>query len=249
MIRYLWGVFVVCSLSVGALSAQERAFDIHLVKVNVLPLVAQSYSLSYETFISNRVSIGTSVNYKPSGGFPLRAKVENYYTDTDIRVSNTQVGQLAITPEVRFYLLSSSSLRGFYISSFLQYANYRLQAQVDYIGGEYAASPSEFDFRGKMDTYSFGVALGYQWRLSNKFYLDWQMIGPHFGVNKGNFGGSNRNNKPLNEVQQEKLINKPDEFYIPLVKVDVDANSSQIDVRTSGYWASMRLGLSVGYRF
>src|SRR5690606_3239247 len=125
---------------------------------------------------------------------------------------------------------------------------YGLESKIDYIGSGSPTSPM-FDLDGGMNTYTVGASLGYQWKFGNRFYLDWQIVAPHFGINRGKFTGENTNNVHLNESQQRVIRNKPNEFDIPLVKLDIRATGDQIEAQTKGLWAGARLMLSVGYGF
>ncbi|WP_262507285.1 DUF3575 domain-containing protein [Sphingobacterium populi] len=232
-----------------SVQAQQKLFDTHLFKVNLLPIALRSYNISYETTISDHWSFALGVNVRPSQGVPFQSEVERYYTDNDVRLSNLMVSQYSIVPEFRYYFTPSSALRGFYLGTYFQYANFGVDMQIDYTGRGNGVNPSEFDFKGPIHTYTAGASIGRQWRFGKAFYLDWTILGASFGINSGNIVGINRNNRPLDDYEQQVFINKPNEFDIPLANVRVDAESDQISIRTNGLWAGARFGLSIGYRF
>lgn len=230
-------------------SAQDRPFDVNLIKFNVLTAPIGTYHISYETTLNSNWSFGISTNIRPKNSFPFRDRIDRYYSDQDITVSGTEISQFSLIPELRYYPAFSSDLRGFYIAYYLQYSRYGISSHVDYIGRGNANTPSKFNFDGTIHTYTLGASVGYQWRLTDRFYLDWQIVGPNFGINKGEIVGLNTNNKPLNEFEQQDIQNKPNEFDIPLAQVKVEASGQQIDVKTKGMIAGVRLGLSIGFKF
>src|SRR5690606_38402039 len=126
------GVVLILQILHSNGKAQERPFETNIVKLNMLPLFIKSYNVSYETNLNQDWSVGIHLNWRPKNDFPYRSKVESYYTDNDIRVRNTSVSQYAITPEFRYYFANGSNMRGFYFSSFFQYARYTGETTVDF---------------------------------------------------------------------------------------------------------------------
>ncbi len=239
--------FFFC-LGVSGVRGQERLFDTQVIKVNVLPLAIRSYGIGYETTWSDRWSTSLAVNYRPGNSFPRRSDMEGYYSDTDIHVHQTEISHLSVTPEVRRYFALGSGLRGFYLGMFLQYASFGYNGRIDYVGGA-ASNFSNFSFRGGVNAFTAGASIGRQWRFGKSVYLDWQMIAPNFGINRGTINGTRVEGNSLDHIGIIVLENKPSEFEIPLVNLDVDAGSDNIRVHTRGAWAGLRMWLALGYRF
>lgn len=246
--RRLLGFLLFSCFSLSVIG-QERLFDMHIVRLNALPLAIGSYNVSYETPFRSQWSAVMSANFRPMGNIPFEKRVSNYYTDNEVRFNTIKGSNFSITPEIRYYFLPSSALRGFYFGTFMQYAQYGLDIQLDYVGGKYKHNPSKFDLDGTINTVTVGAAVGHQWRISELFYLDWQIIGPNFGLNKGHAQAVNTNGRPLDSGQEQDIHDKFKEFNIPMLDLDIQTSSTQVDIKTCGAWAGARIGLSFGYRF
>ena len=64
----------------------------------------------------------------------------------------------------------------------------RLQSFPDdfyFEGGQTAA----FNMEGNIKSSTFGLLLGAQWKLGKNLWLDWQILGPHYGSANGTITG------------------------------------------------------------
>ncbi|WP_166332550.1 DUF3575 domain-containing protein [Sphingobacterium chungjuense] len=227
---------------------QDRLFKTQVLKVNLLPLGVRSYNVGYETTWSDQWSVSIAFGLRPQNSFPFREDIEGYYSDQDIKMHQTKLYHLSVTPELRRYFSIVSGLRGFYVGMFLQYARFGYNGRIDYVGGA-AANSSDFMFDGGINTLTAGASVGRQWRFGQAVYLDWQIFAPSFGLNKGLITGTRIGGNPLDHVGISVLENKPNEFNTPLVDVDVDARPDEVLLNTRGAWAGLRMWLSLGYRF
>lgn len=246
-------LYIACIVSLLCFSVfrgygQDRLFETQLIKVNVLPLGARSFGVSYETSWNEQWSASLSFSARPSNDFPFKNELERYYSDQDIEFVNTQISHFSITPEVRKYLSTSGGLRGFYLGMFLQYARFGYKGNINYVGGG-NNNPSQFAFDGGINTVTAGASIGRQWRFGQSLYLDWQILAPSFGFNVGKIQGNRIGGRALDPVSIRVIENKPNEFHTPLVDVNVDAESDRIKVNTNGAWAGLRVWLAFGYRF
>lgn len=228
---------------------QTRLFDYNAVKVNVLSIPLRGVNVMYETSFGERTTMTLGINSRSMSKTPFSSRIESYYTDGDISLSNPRMSHFSITPEFKYFVLSSSDFQGFYVGAFYQYAQYDAQLGMNYIGGGNAGNPASFAFDGAVKTHSLGISFGHQWRLGNAFYIDWLIAGPLFGLNKGSAIGVNTNGRLLDRAEQYEVKRKLNEFYLPLVDVEFTTSASTIDMKTSGYWTGVRTALSLGYRF
>lgn len=92
---------------------------------------------------------------------------------------------------------------------------------------------------------SGGLAFGAQWRLANNFYLDWMIMGPHFGSAKGTLEGK----RALNPDEQTTIKKALGDLDIPVVDLEYEVNDNGAKLKLDGPWAGIRAVIGVGYRF
>jgi hypothetical protein len=214
-----------------------------LLKVNLLSLPIRNFSLAYEYKIGRKVTAGLGVRVMPKGGLPMRSSISNLIDDPDAdrQLDNFKTGNVAFTPEIRFYM-GKQAMRGFYLAPFARISSYT------------AEMPFEFDVNnttqimplsGKLNTFTGGLLLGAQWKLGGKVYLDWWMLGPQYGSSDGTLDGK----RALNLQEQQELRNQLQDIEIPFAETTttVDANGARLDIK--GPWAGLRAGLCLGIRF
>ncbi len=87
--------------------------------------------------------------------------------------------------------------------------------------------------------------LGSQWKLKKYLYLDWWILGPHYGASKGSIVGK----QSLSPSEQSSLKTELDQIDIPILKTTntVDANGATVFFK--GPWGGVRGGLCLGFRF
>lgn len=239
--------FSLSILLSGLAQAQEETSDLErksMVKLNVIPLTIGSFSADYEYLISTRTTIGTNLTFMPKRSIPMLGSFESTIDDEAVsnQLENAKIGTFSISPQAKFYL-GKDVYRGFYIAPFFRYASHSIQLPVNYY---YNGQNETVVIDGKINTFSGGIAFGAQWKLSEKFYLDWTIIGPLYGSHNGTLSG----NKNLNQEEITEIENALNDFdEIPFIKHSHEVNSQGVKVKTKGPWAGLRIGISVGYRF
>lgn len=215
----------------------------NLVKINAMALAMGNVSLQYERLITPKFTIGASVNMMSERGLPFSSKIEDFVDDktTAAQLQGIRISSFSITPEARFYF-GKESFKGFYIAPFVRYASYDLTFPVDY---EYEGHELQMDVAGKLNAISGGFAVGAQWKLTKNLYLDWMIVGPHFGSVKGDLTGQ----KSLNEYEQIAINKALTDLDIPFYEYTYEVNENGTKIKVDGPWAGMRASLSVGYRF
>ena len=199
-------------------SAQKK--DDNIIKINVPALFFKNFSFQYERTVGKKQSFAVAVRYRPEGSIPFQSTVESIVDDNSIRVDLAKIGNFGITPEYRFYLGKKGALHGFYIGPFVSYNNYNGNVPVNYNDYVNNASVEKTAvFKGGVNTFTAGFQLGAQWKLSNKVSLDWWIVGPNYGISKGDFDF----NGSLNDVEQISMdfeLNKIKET-VPLIKIGI----------------------------
>lgn len=215
----------------------------NLVKLNALALTTGNISVQYERLIKPKFSIGASVNIMPERGLPFSSKLEDFVDDqtTVAQLKGISISSFSITPEARFYF-GKDSFKGFYIAPFARYGSYSLTFPVNY---EYEGHEFQMNVSGKLSSISAGVAFGAQWQVAKNVYLDWMIIGPHYGNVKGDLSGS----KVLNEYEQQAINKSLSDLDIPLYEYSYEVNNNGAKIKLDGPWAGLRTSLAIGYRF
>lgn len=225
-------------------SKQESTVDGNsLLKINMLSLPLRNFSFSYEYKIAPKTTLGMGFRFMPKGGLPLQSSIANVIDDpnTEKQLDQFKTGNIAFTPEVRFYL-GKEAMRGFYIAPFARYSSYTASLPFEFdVNGTAQTMP----LSGNLNTLTGGLLIGAQWKLGGKLYLDWWMLGPQYGTAKGTLDGT----KSLNLQEQQALRDELQKLEIPFAETTttVDGNGAKLDIK--GPWAGLRAGLSLGVRF
>jgi hypothetical protein len=242
-------LFILFFLATQHISAQEiqndasQKIDKNIAKFN---LIGFSINGQYERILSKRVSIAISYRVLPSGKFLFRG----LFPTTDPRaresLNNLIVSNSAITPEVRFYLGKKGFGQGFYLAPFFRSAKFGGNG----IGIDFTLDNGQtatFNMEGNVKANTFGLLIGAQWKLGRNLWLDWQIIGPHYGSGNGNVTGIS--NISLSPTERINLENALRDISIPFIKQNVSVSPNQAIVNLNGPWAGLRTGLSLGFDF
>lgn len=214
-----------------------------LLKVNLLSLPLRNFSLAYEYKIGRKVTAGLGVRVMPKGGLPLQSAISNAIDNPDAerQLDNFKTGNVAFTPEVRFYM-GKQAMRGFYLAPFARISSYTAEMPFEF---DVNNTTQTMPLSGKLNTFTGGLLIGAQWKLGGKVYLDWWMLGPQYGSSNGLLDGK----RALNSQEQQELRNQLQDIEIPFAETTttVDSNGARLDIK--GPWAGLRAGLCLGVRF
>ena len=231
----------------AAAPAQEKN---NLLKINVPALFFKNISLQYERKTSRKNSFVLAVRYRPSSNIPFQKTVENIIDDASVKVGLFKVGNFGITPEYRFYLGKKGAFHGFYIGPFISYNHYQGDVPINY--SDYVNNTSvekTATFLGSTNSFTVGFQLGAQWKLSDKIYLDWWILGPNYGVGNGDFNFVGSLNG-FEQVSMQYEIDKLKETLPIKVIKSKTVTENGATFKVEGPWAGIRaFGLNLGYRF
>lgn len=215
----------------------------NMVKLNLLALTAGNISLQYERLITPKTTVGATVNMMPSKGLPFSSSVESFVDDqtTSAQLKQISISSFSVTPEIRFYL-GKEGYKGFYIAPFVRYGKYNVDLPVNY---DYEGKEENIMVDGEVKAFSGGFAIGAQWRVYKDFYLDWMIMGPHFGSAKGTLEGK----RSLNQSEQDAIRKSLSDLDIPVVDFEYEVNDSGAKAKLDGPWAGIRASIGIGYRF
>lgn len=230
---------IISIMSVSNSFAQKESTDDgeNLVKLNLPSLAMKTINVQYERAVFNKTSVGLGIRLMPKGSVPFSSSFDSI----DDQLGSLELGNFAITPEIKFYL-GKGVFKGFYIAPFLKYANYNTSINYEFTSNNVTET---IPLSGKLNTYTAGVLFGAQWRIANKFYLDWSIFGPQYGFSRGSLQGT----KTLSAQEQKDLKAELDEIDLPVGKVSntVTSNGATLDLK--GPWAGIRANIGIGYRF
>ncbi|MBC7934061.1 MAG: DUF3575 domain-containing protein [Rhizobacter sp.] len=216
----------------------------NIIKLNLTALAFKNISIQYERAVGKRISVGGTVRFMPKGKLPFRSSVSDFADDAELdrQLANTEIGNVAIMPEMRFYVGKRGVLRGFYLGPFVNFSRYDASLLYEY---DDLLITKTIPLSGKVNTLTGGLMLGAQWKLSNALSLDWWILGPNYGVSRGDLTGK----QTLTLSEQQSLRDELADLDIPLTKFsyNVDANGAVINFK--GPWAGVRAGICIGINF
>ena len=223
----------------------------NLVKVNVTSIPLRNFSFQYERSLTRKISGAISLRLMPNGGLPLKNLAKKIIDDDEswTHIEKIEISNFAITPEVRFYM-GKNPLRGFYIAPFARLASYNVDMPVEFevepVNPGDPKIEENIPLNGKISSITGGVLFGAQWKLAKSIYLDWWILGPHYG----NATGSITGNKNLSQLEQDGLRQAIDSLEdIPFIEGAPKVNDDGVRINVKGPWGGLRSGLSIGYRF
>jgi hypothetical protein len=218
-----------------------------IIKWNVAALATKSYSFQYERAVGEKIAVAIGYRFMPKSGIPFKGTINNAVDDeqTERTINNFKTSNFAITPEVRFYM-GKGVFQGFYLAPFVRYARYNGEGPFQYDIPALNQTESIF-FKGGVNTFTGGLMVGAQWKLTKLLYLDWWIIGPSYGTANGDLSGQ----KTLNALEQAEFKRQLDDFVndLPLVKATAQVDGNGANIHIKGPWAGARAGLNIGFRF
>jgi len=229
-------------------SAQNENTDAipgkNIIKLNLPALALKNISVQYERAVARKITLATTVRFMPEGSIPLKNAVIDLADDVDFKrqINNLSIGNVAVIPEVRFYLGKKGAFRGFYVAPFASIARYNAKLLFEY---DDAGTTKNIPLDGSVNTITGGIMFGAQWKLSKRLYLDWWILGPNYGSSKGDIIGR----KSLTPSEQQSVRDELAGFEVPLTEFTyvVDANGATVNF--NGPWAGVRSGICLGIRF
>ena len=220
----------------------------NILKVNLTSLPLKNYHLQYEHTLTRKLSLALGVRYMPTTGIPFKSLVLDAVgddQDTKDLIDKSQIGNVAITPELRFYLGKGYG-KGFYIAPYYRYVNF----STNTITLTYSASNGperSVNLNGEMSAHTGGIMFGAQWFLGNSVTLDWWIVGAHYGSGNGSFTGTP--DVPFTPSEQADIRQTLEEIDVPLIDKTVNVSANNVSVKVDGPFGGLRGGIMLGFRF
>lgn len=248
------------STAVGQTSSSSDPDDLNMIKFNVLSLLGGKFAFDYERSVAKRITVGATISLRPSKGIPFGSTVKKLVDDEELDdlIDNFKTSNFSITPEFRFYPSKRGTFRGFYFGPYVKYATYSASLPFDFdvdiedSGMDLYSRTETIPLKGNTQAFTAGLSFGVNFKLSDKVHLDWRILGPGYGTSKGSVSGHMSLDTDEQAALRESMENLKDDLGdLPLgIKVDYAVNNDGAEVKIlKSPWASIRSGLSIGYRF
>lgn len=154
----------------------------------------------------------------------------------------------AYTLEFRMYGGKHSGARGFYLSLYGRYANFKINYPYDYHSetNDRYTIPINAKLRGIGGGFGFGA----QWLIAKRVTLDWTILGVHYGSLSGSAVG-NINLSSLSEKDKGDLRDEINSLVEVSGKQYISATVTNEGLRANakGPFAGIKAGLSIGVAF
>lgn len=226
----------------------------NIVKANLSSLAFGNYHATFERSILKKMSLSVSYRYGAKKALPIQDVVSKYIDDPNLNLGRFELGNSAITPELRMYL-GLGKMKGFYIAPYARFATFDFTIPVKYTTNTpLGAKQVDADFIGKVKSTSGGVMFGMQYQIFKKLVLDIWLVGGHYGTSSGDllatFPTPLKSDLTNNEQKSlQDAINSLDLSPFK-VKGTVAADGKSATLISDGPWAGVRgLGFSLGLRF
>ncbi|RZK56746.1 MAG: DUF3575 domain-containing protein [Pedobacter sp.] len=209
----------------------------NIVKIELASLLTNTVSFQYERELASNSSITVSMGIMTKGKMPFASYLENKFA----QAANLIVGKYSMMSGYRFYF-SGEAFRGFYVSPFLKVAGSSIA--IDYkfnVADEVKTIP----LSGNIIGITGGILVGAQFSLGNRFNLDLEIFGPHYGFSTGQLIG------PLALDVTEKGFLEKDlaNLDLPIIKTRSIVTSNGASIKLSGPWLGVRSNVGIGYKF
>ncbi len=246
-------IFILAPLLLSAqysYNTEEYKPKKNLLKVNITGLLIKNYPVQFERVISKRFSVALSYRNMPEGKLPLKdhilKRVDNIEESTEKLLNDINIGNYALTPELRFYFGKKGYGRGFYISPFYRNAKYSGTNLIfDY--EDENNDNQTVTLSGNIKSQTLGLMIGAQWSLSKFFVLDWWILGPHIGKGIGELDALST--RTLSAEEQNHLKQELEKIEVPILEKSVTTRDNGATLSLKGPWAGLRAGISLGIKF
>ncbi len=238
-------LFVALLLPILNANAQKLIGGKNIIKWNVGSMAARNFHVTYERSLTKNISFSLSYRTMSKGALPFKDQFKEAINSNDINLDNFQIGNTAITPELRIYL-SMGRMKGFYLAPYVRFATFDLGAPIKYTASTSPLVEKEAVFNGKIKSTSAGLMIGYQFQIATKIVLDFQIIGGHYGTSKGDLDFASS----LNSFEQTELKKNLDEIDAKPFKFTSTVSSTGARIISDGPWAGIRaVNIGLGIRF
>lgn len=224
----------------------------NVLKINLLPIYFNIYSVQYERTFLRNFSIGVQAGYND------RLRLDPYINRVLDTVSNTNLikvrskvsltelvtsSNMCLTPELRIYLSLKGAPNGFYIAPYYRFSSSKVDATFLYKDSNNTEVP--ITFKGTVGGMLPGAMLGFQKSFFKRFVIDFWLIGLQFGSTTAKFDAY----ADYDKIDKQGFINYVQanlKFGTATVTIDSDKHAH---VDYTGKAVGFRTGFCLGFRF
>lgn len=268
MKKFILKSLAILTIVLGLNNAEAQTERKNVVSLSTFPIAMGQYTLGYERVFGGRFSASLKFGLRPEGSLPGYVPVSEDFKNVSFKGTS-------IIPEIRFYTNKEKGpLKSFYLSLYGKFQNYTvttgLENNNDYNSIDANGDTTKYGYKsnftgtGNLKMTTFGIQLGKQWLISDRFSIDFWWFGPQFSLvnlnldlNQDNltFNGSippGENGQPFdNELIYKQIADELNTSLedVPLVKAKAESrkNGLNLDIKTG--LPSIRFGLSLGWAF
>lgn len=234
--------------------AQDETISEELNRKNVIKIlpinyVLNSYSLEYERMINPKNSFEFGI------GLPSNQSMTDKYSyidwSEDDQFTNDKLKILSLRAAYRHYTGKSNLPKGFYMAPFLKYQNVEATANrrhTEVEPEETIITNENYDF--KINTFSLGFQIGYQFLIAKRVTLDLYFPGLEFGLGKVDATIKSDDFEAIGDIENDvnDAIDDLPSFVGDKIKVTSTSNSVNFKGSSIPYpW--LRGGFSIGIAF
>ena len=226
-------------------SAQEQIFAIPRTTIKWAPasLLVGNFSLQAEYNLKNRHSFTAKL------GIPAAVKHTITYQE---RKAELTMKATAFLAGFRTYF-RDQHLAGFYFEPFFKYVVHKSTGLGK---GSLVNKPIVYDFTNRYEGTGFGLQLGYQWRIKEKFIIDLFFFGPEINSSLNNFTAveiTQTDAWTAAEAAEAESVTREFLNGFPFIKnrfeVSVVRETRTIKADFIGAVPGVRTGVSIGFAF
>lgn len=223
----------------------------NIAKINLTSLAFTTFSLQYERLLPHKMSVALGIKFRPNTALPLKNQINNLVIgdeeDKELTtfLESTKINSFVITPEFRYYFGKTAG-KGFYLAPFLRYEHYNLSSTFTFT--DMNDMKTNVPFKGSMENIGIGLLIGSQFKIGERFTLDWWILGPYYSFSsKLNLKASGFNFQPEDqEILQESL----EDLEISWFKTESKVTATSANLTMKGKLGGIRaFGLCFGFKF
>ena len=248
-------ILVFLALIPMMVNAQSLIGGKNIIKANLSSLAFGNYHVTYERSFLKKMSLSVSYRTVSKRALPLESITKNFIDDPNLNFGRFELGNTAITPELRLYL-GIGKMRGFYIAPYARFATFDFTVPVKYTTPTTPQTPNgstDADFVGKIKSTSGGLMFGVQHQIFKKLVFDFWILGGHYGSSNGELiADISKNPAPIASSNRTSLQSAIDGLDVAPFKVKgtIATDGKSASITSEGPWAGVRaLGISLGFRF
>ncbi len=259
-------LFIFCTgFSFWGMAQQGVEGPKNVVKINLSSLVLNNFGLQYERKLSHKISFGLGFRFMPDGQLPFHNTIKslinkahssgsgnnnnNNNNDSSFQnaISNSRMGDWAVTAEVRFYFGKKGFARNFYGAPYIRYAQFSLN--IPYTYTDQNNQPHHMDLQGNLTGFGAGLMLGKSFMIKKRVVLDLWILGPFYGPGHANVTAT-ADLSQLSDQDKQNLQSNIQNLKIPTWTINANVTNSGVTATGTGGFIGIRgLGLNLGIAF